>query len=300
MPESEVDEIPKSIDEKYLEEDDRFFVFTLVLVERSKVKAQQKNKKRTWQQSRDLKEAMARDRSFFDRRRHQAPNKKPVRAGKKRLSIDQLKKVSRCGNRGPRGHWHKECPNPRKPKIKSKPGFFASASGRGGNCFVFALNTYQWAETIDQLIAEVRDNPRGMSFFCIQSGMAVVDTAAGQPLMGYESMSELREGLNEKGFDLVYVEKSDLPTAQGVGGSSRPLGVAFVPVSIGGIEGIVEFVVIQEKIPPLLPIGLLQDFKAVIDLGEEKMDVSGERRATGVSGARGAPHRSSRGQHHRR
>ena len=83
MPESEVDEILKSIDEKDLEEDDCFFVFTLVLVERSKVKAQQKNKKRTWQQSRDLKEAMARDRSFFDRRRHQAPNKKPVRAGKK-------------------------------------------------------------------------------------------------------------------------------------------------------------------------------------------------------------------------
>ena len=162
MPESEVDEILKSIDEKDLEEDDCFFVFTLVLVERSKVKAQQKNKKRTWQQSRDLKEAMVRDRSFFDRRRHQAPNKKLVRAGKKRLPIDQLN----------------------KPEVKSKPGFFTSASGRGGNCFVFALNTYQWAETIDQLIAEVRDNPRGMSFFCIQSGMAVVDTAAGQPLMG--------------------------------------------------------------------------------------------------------------------
>jgi hypothetical protein len=98
MPESEVDEILESIDEKDLEEDDCFFVFTLVLVERSKVKAQQKNKKRTWQQSRDLKKAMARDRSFFDRRRNQAPNKKPVRAGKKRLSIDQLKKASRCGN----------------------------------------------------------------------------------------------------------------------------------------------------------------------------------------------------------
>ena len=48
MPESEVDDILKSIDERDLEEDDRFFVFTLVLVERSKVKALQKNKKRTW------------------------------------------------------------------------------------------------------------------------------------------------------------------------------------------------------------------------------------------------------------
>ena len=98
----------------------------------------------------------------------------------------------------------------------------------------------------------------------------MVDTAAGQPLMGYESMSELREGLNEKGFDLVYVEKSDLPTAQGAGGSSRPLGVASVPGSIGGIEGIMQFVVIPEKTPPLLPIGLLKDFKAVIDLGKRR------------------------------
>ncbi len=113
-----------------------------------------------------------------------------------------------------------------------------------------------------------------MSFFCIQRGMAVVDTAVGQPLMGIESMNELREELNEKGFDLVYVKKSDLPTARGVGGSSRPLGVAFVPVSIGGIEGIVEFVVIQERIPPLLSIGLLKGFKAFIDLGEEKMSVT--------------------------
>ena len=98
-----------------------------------------------------------------------------------------------------------------------------------------------------------------------------MDTAADQPLTGHDAMKELREGLNEKGFDLVFDEKSDLPTARGVGGSSHPLGVAFVPVSIGGIEGIVEFVVIQEKIPPLLSIGLLKDFKAVIDLGVEKM-----------------------------
>ena len=62
MPESEVDEILESIDEKDLEEDDCFFVFTLVLVERSKVEAQHKNKKRTWQQSKDPKRAMAKDR----------------------------------------------------------------------------------------------------------------------------------------------------------------------------------------------------------------------------------------------
>ncbi len=54
MDESEVDDILKSIDERDLEEEDCFFVFTLVLVERSKVRAQQKNKKRTWQQSKDL------------------------------------------------------------------------------------------------------------------------------------------------------------------------------------------------------------------------------------------------------
>ncbi len=45
MNESEVDDIIKSIDERDLEEEDCFFVFTLVLVERSKVKAQHKTRK---------------------------------------------------------------------------------------------------------------------------------------------------------------------------------------------------------------------------------------------------------------
>ena len=273
MEEGEVEDIIKSIDEKDLSEDDCFWVYTLVMVERSKVKAFHKNKKRTWKQSKDLKKAMAKDRSFFDRRRNQPPNQRPVRAGKKRLSIVQLKKVSRCGNCGERGHWHKERPKPHKPRPKSKSGFFVSASGRGGSGFVFA---HGWANMIQDLLEEVRGDARAMSFFRIRRGMSVVDTAAGQPLMGIESMNELREELNEKGFNLVYVEKSDMPAARGVGGSSKPLGVAFVPVSIGGIEGIVEFVVIQERIPPLLSIGLLKGFRAVIDLGEETMSVSKE------------------------
>ncbi len=77
MEEGEVEDILKSIDEKDLDEDDCFWVFTLVLVERSKVRAQHKNKKRTWKQSKELKRAMAKDRSFFDRRRNQPPNQRP-------------------------------------------------------------------------------------------------------------------------------------------------------------------------------------------------------------------------------
>ncbi len=51
MEEGEVDDIIESFDEKYLDEDECFWVYTLVLVERSKVRAQHKNKKRTWKQN---------------------------------------------------------------------------------------------------------------------------------------------------------------------------------------------------------------------------------------------------------
>ena len=36
-------------------------------------------------------------------------------AGRK-LSIEDIKKVSRCGNCGQMGHWHKECKNPAMSK----------------------------------------------------------------------------------------------------------------------------------------------------------------------------------------
>ena len=38
------------------------------------------------------------------------------RPKRKRLTISQLKLVTKCGNCGETGHWHKQCPNPYKPK----------------------------------------------------------------------------------------------------------------------------------------------------------------------------------------
>jgi ribosomal protein L32 len=40
--------------------------------------------------------------------------------GRKRLSVDQLKLVTKCGNCGEKGHWHKECSKPHRPRDPAK------------------------------------------------------------------------------------------------------------------------------------------------------------------------------------
>lgn len=86
------------------------------------------------------------------RRRHglKTSNSRPAKPGNhRRLSIEQLKKVTRCGNCKQKGHWHEECPHPYKPKGASSSAdqggskhkshltaftyFGSGSSGSGGN-----------------------------------------------------------------------------------------------------------------------------------------------------------------------
>ena len=61
-------------------------------------------RRRTWKEDKDMKQTLKRDRQLFDKSSPMTIEEKvaPVRFGrrKKRLSIDQLKLVTRCGNCG--------------------------------------------------------------------------------------------------------------------------------------------------------------------------------------------------------
>ena len=65
--------------------------------------------KRTWRENKERKMAAKKDRRVFGR---------DGRRG--RLSLDELKKVTRCANCGEKGHWRDECTNPYKPRA-AKP-----------------------------------------------------------------------------------------------------------------------------------------------------------------------------------
>eukprot|EP00959_Pyramimonas_sp_CCMP1952_P202771 4240997-Pyramimonas_sp.AAC.1 len=64
---------------------------------------------------------------------------------------------------------------------------------------------------------------------------ALVDTAAGQALVGKEDLRIMKEAFAEKGFH-IHVHLGEVPgmTASGIGGQARPIGKAWVPVSLAG------------------------------------------------------------------
>ncbi|CAE7481054.1 SRR1, partial [Symbiodinium sp. CCMP2456] len=61
--------------------------------------------KRTWKENKDRKLAARKDRRVFGR---------DGRRG--RLSLEELKKVTKCANCGEKGHWRDECKNPYRPR----------------------------------------------------------------------------------------------------------------------------------------------------------------------------------------
>eukprot|EP00959_Pyramimonas_sp_CCMP1952_P337467 7067145-Pyramimonas_sp.AAC.1 len=64
---------------------------------------------------------------------------------------------------------------------------------------------------------------------------ALVDTAAGQALVGREDLRIMEHSFAEKGFN-VHVVFGEVPgmTASGIGGQAKPVGRAWVPVSLAG------------------------------------------------------------------
>ena len=54
-------------------------------------------------------------------------------------------------------------------------------------------------------------------------------------------------------------------SASGIGGQATTLFMALIPTILGGASGIVKVTVVQEDIPHLLSIGLLESVGSVID-----------------------------------
>eukprot|EP00959_Pyramimonas_sp_CCMP1952_P317423 6643293-Pyramimonas_sp.AAC.1 len=63
-----------------------------------------------------------------------------------------------------------------------------------------------------------QDEPEGM-----------VDTAAGQALVGKKQLTTLSGKYRERGWNIPFREVKHVGTAKGVGGSSKVIGEAMVP-----------------------------------------------------------------------
>ncbi len=92
----------------------------------------------------------------------------------------------------------------------------------------------------------------------------VVDTAAQDGLIGNAALERLKGGLADCGLRVAWTSKQ--AKAHGVGGQAKVLGIVALPLGIAGTTGILEVTVVEGEVPLLLPIKLLRQLKAVIDL----------------------------------
>ena len=79
----------------------------------------------------------------------------------------------------------------------------------------------------------------GKSTFCgitTSSHEGVVDTAAEGGLIGSIALKRFCHALSHRGLKIVWTQKQS--SAKGVGGSAAVLGVALLPIGLGGENGV--------------------------------------------------------------
>jgi hypothetical protein len=111
-----------------------------------------------------------------------------------------------------------------------------------------------------------------MSSFCgvaTHGAFGLVDTAAQPGLIGQEALARLQELLKTCGLKKKWTDRKI--QARGVGGEAKVKGVVEIPIGVGGVNGVLEATVIEENVPLLIPVRLLRDLRAVIDVSESVM-----------------------------
>ena len=217
---------------------------------------------RSWLENRQLKAARKKDRRHFDEKDEGAPRP----AGRKRLSIDELKKVTRCANCGEKGHWREECTRPYRAKSGEARSSSSGKTKTQASAFSYFGQPPSSSGTSLFIFAETFLE----NFLQVPAGHTVIDPGASQDLIGYEAFQKLTKRLEEQGLRPVVLSEKP-PPASGIGGKAEPMFNALSPIFLGGRPGVIKLTVLRENIPHLLSIGLLEFVRAVIDTGTNKI-----------------------------
>ena len=226
--------------------------------------AEYQGRKKTWAESRQLKAARKKDRRHFD-----DPGGRSSRpSSSRRLSVEELKKVTKCAKCGEKGHWKAECPNAPQSKssFKSKSQSSVAFAFLGeevpeGSGLVLSGDLQNFSTEKEECLS---------SFLQIPPGFAIVDPGAAQDLIGRKAYERLEQRLRQLGLRPVKLDEQ--PTkASGIGGQARPLFNALVPVFIGEKPGVLKMTVLQEDVPHLLSIGLLEHLGSINDTTKDEV-----------------------------
>lgn len=198
-----------------------------------------------------------------------------------RVHVESLKLRTRCARCGVIGHWAKECQGvPDEYARQRQASQSASKSGANnmvgksgfvqvgtssGSHFVMFQHFQHVCPTIGDFYKtknlEVRESFNGITTGAEQG---VVDTAAQSGLIGEAAYERLRRSLASCG--LKPRETNRVGQARGVGGKAVSLKVVEIPIGIAGINGVLETTVVKDEVPLLLPVSMLRDLQAQVDL----------------------------------
>ena len=105
-------------------------------------------------------------------------------------------------------------------------------------------NAATWSGQCDE------DAAWAIGFPGIPPGHLIVDSAAGQALIGEAACVEWEQKLSTVGLRGVRVH-SNMVTPKGVGGTAHPTRSMMVPTMIDGLSGVLQYTVVKEDIPGL-------------------------------------------------
>ena len=99
-------------------------------------------------------------------------------------------------------------------------------------------------------------------------GEVLWDTGALEGLVGKQQLDKWCKLLAEHGLQVEWSQEKP-ESASGIGGVTQPIGVVYVPVGLAGCNGIIRFTVVEQDVPPLLPVGIMRTLQASLDLTED-------------------------------
>ena len=178
----------------------------------------------------------------------------------KRSSIQQLKLRTRCARCRKLGHWARECPEGnRGQRNDERCDRRALRPGENSRRFI-----------TDAKPTEGRLLFLGASwtFVSLDTGEVLWDTGGQGGLVGNEQLDKWCKLLSEHGLQVEWSQEK-AESASGIGGTTKPIGVVYVPVGLTGCNGIIRFTVVEHHVPPLLPVVIFRTLQACLDLTDD-------------------------------
>ena len=94
------------------------------------------------------------------------------------------------------------------------------------------------------------------------------DTGAQEGLVGKQQLDKWCQLLAEHCLQVEWSQEKP-ESASGIGGVTQPIGVVYVPVGLAGYNCIIRCTVVEQDVPPLLPVGIMRTLQASLDLTDD-------------------------------